>query len=276
MIRKLIRRSRNLAMRIWYRRNYYLARLIPRAVPFLPLPYVPNGFAVHRVGNTGIQIIDNFVTAEEAGYLIETARGQLKRSGVIVKGDVVFDAGRTSAHAVMFHRYRQDPRILPIIARGAMLAGVPPENAEQIYVSRYQSGELYHGHYDVSDDFKTSHRLCTILVYLNEMNEQQGGATYFRDLNVAIRPKTGRAVCWTNTNPDGSIHRETLHAALPPVGEETEKWVIQLWFRPYRMHRIHEKLPALQAVSGLPLKGDEALPPGTWFKQQNVGSNFSK
>ena len=267
-MKKLVKRLRSHLSRVWYRRNYYLSRIFPRTIPFHPLPYLPDGFAVHKVGTTGIRVVENFIRPEEVDYLIDFAREHLARSKVVVDGKVIVQSGRTSSHAVVFHRFRQDPRVLPIIARGAMLAGVPVDNAEQIYVSRYQSGEFYHGHYDVAGDFLTSHRLCTMLIYLNDLDENQGGATYFRDLNVAIRPKAARAVCWTNTNPDGSIHPETLHAALPPEGENTEKWVIQLWFRPYRMHRIHERLAALQAADGVPLRGDETLPEGAWIPSQ--------
>ena len=220
---------------------------------------------MHKVADTGIRVIDNFCAPDEAAYLINKAQTELQKSTVVVDGKVVEDAGRTSAHSVVFHRYDQDLRVLPIIARGAMLAGVPVENAEQIYVSRYGEGQLYHGHYDFADDFLTSHRLCTMLIYLNSLDEHQGGATYFRDLNVAVRPKQGRAVCWTNMNPDGSAHMETLHAALPPEGADAEKWVIQLWFRPYRMHSIAAELEARQARPGKPLSGAENLPDGVWF-----------
>ena len=43
------------------------------------------------------------------------------------------------------------------------------------------------------------------MIYLNTLDQCDGGATYFRDLNVAVQPQAGRAVCWTNTNPDGSV-----------------------------------------------------------------------
>lgn len=260
MFRKLRQRLRL----YWYRRNYYLTRLFPRPVPFNPLPYLPPGFSVHKVADTGLRVIDNFVTRDEAEYLIGIARENLARSMVVIDGKPVLEGGRTSSHTVVFHRYQQDTKVLPIIARGAMLAGVPAENAEQIYVSRYGPGEFYHGHYDVAGDFLTSHRLCTMLVYLNDLNSDQGGATYFRDLKVAVQPVAGRAVCWTNTNPDGSTHAETLHAALPPEGEDTEKWVIQLWFRPYRMHKLRETLPPLQTARGAPLDESAPLPAGTW------------
>ena len=268
----ILRKIRRRLQRHWYRRNYYLSRLNRPHIPLNPLPYVPSGMSVHKVGDTGLRVIDNFVTAEEANYLIDTAREKLSRSKVVVDGKAIEESGRTSSHAVVFHRYHQDPKVLPIIQRGAALAGVPVDNAEQLYVSRYGPGEFYHGHYDVAGDFLTSHRLCTMLIYLNVLDDDQGGATFFRDLNVAVKPKAGRAVCWTNTNPDGTVHRETLHAALPPEGEDAEKWVIQLWFRPYRMYRIEPKLEPLQARDGVPLTGDESLPPGTWIPSELVDS----
>ncbi|MBT8422961.1 MAG: 2OG-Fe(II) oxygenase [Gammaproteobacteria bacterium] len=260
----LLRKIRRRLQLLWYRRNYYWSKISRPDIPLCPLPYLPSGLSVHKVGDTGLRVVDNFVTHEEAQYLINTAREQLSRSTVVKDGKAIKESGRTSSHSVVFHRNYQDPKVLPIIQRGAALAGVPVENAEQIYVSRYGPGELYHGHYDVAGDFLTSHRLCTMLVYLNDLEEDQGGATYFRDLNVAVKPKAGRAVCWTNTNPDGSMHRETLHAALPPVGEGTEKWVIQLWFRPYWMHDIGPELEPLQTRTGVALSGNEPLPPGVF------------
>jgi prolyl 4-hydroxylase len=247
-----------------YRRNYYLAKALPRKVPATPLHYLPDGFAVHSIAETGLKVVDNFCIQDEADYLINKARDQLNKSRVIVDGKPVDDQGRTSSHSVAFHRHHQDSRVLPIIARGAMLAGVPWDHAEQIYVSRYGDGEFYHGHYDFADSFLTDHRLCTMLIYLNDLNENEGGATYFKDLNIAVQPKMGRAIVWTNMNPDGSKHLETLHAALPPRGADTEKWVIQLWFRPYQMHPIRKSLQPLQATPGVPLKSGAEMLPGTW------------
>jgi len=261
----IAKRLKNKLARLNYRRNYYLSKLYSKPIPPAPLHHLPEGFTVHKVGDTGLRLIDNFCTEEESDYLIGKAQSELRKSKVVVDGKAVEDPGRTSSHSVVFHRHRQDPKVLPIIARGAMLAGVPVGNAEQIYVSRYSEGQLYHGHYDFAHDFLTSHRLCTMLIYLNTLHDDQGGATYFRDLNLAVKPTRGRAVCWTNTNPDGSQHMETLHAALPPEGEGVEKWVIQLWFRPYRMHTIHQTLESRQARHGKPLTGREKLPEGVWY-----------
>jgi len=177
-----------------YRRNYYFAKILSCEVPATPLHYLPDGFSVQSVADTGLRIVDNFCTREEAEHLINKARKQLRKSQVIVDGKPVDDRGRTSAHSVVFHRHHQDSHVLPIIVRGAMLAGVPTDHAEQIYVSRYGDGEFYHGHYDFSDSFPTDHRLCTMLIYLNDLDENEGGATYFKDLNIAVQPKMGRAL----------------------------------------------------------------------------------
>ena len=107
-----------------------------------------------------------------------------------------------------------------------------------------------------------------MLIYLNSLEDGQDSATYFRDLNVAVKPTQGSAVCWTNMNPDGSHHMETLHAALPPVGENIEEWAIQFWFRPYQMYPAKQQLEALQAGPSHALTGNESLPDGTWFPTQ--------
>jgi prolyl 4-hydroxylase len=265
----ILRRLKRWLVKLNYRRNYYFNKILPRTVPATPLHYLPQGFSVHFVADTGLRVVDNFCTPEEAEYLINNAREQLLKSQVIVDGKPIIDPGRTSSHALAFHRYVQDEKVRPIIARGAMLAGVPEDHAEQVYVSRYGDGEFYHGHYDFSNSFLTDHRLCTMLIYLNTLADDEGGATYFKELNVAVKPKTGRAVVWTNMNPDGSKHMETAHAALPPHGEDVEKWVIQLWFRPYQIHPIKKPLQPRQTVPGVPLSGDEELPPGTWIPSQS-------
>ena len=255
--------------RWWYRRNYHLAKLWRKRVPPAPMHYLPDGFAVHRIGATGIRVIDNFLSTDEAQRLIDsTNQENLDRSQIVSGGQAIDDATRTSSHHIVYHRYKQDPAMLSIIARGAMLAGVPVDHAEQAYVCRYSGGDYYYGHYDFASGFLTEHRLCTVLIYLNDVEPAHGGETFFRELNLAVRPVTGRAVCWTNTNPDGSNHYEAMHAALPPI--DSEKWVVQLWFRPYKMFNVNHALPPLQARPGKPLSGNEQLPAGAWTITQTV------
>ena len=99
----------------------------------------------------------------------------------------------------------------------------------------------------------------------------------FEKLNIGVRPKCGRAVIWTNTNPDGSHHEETMHEALPVKGD-ADKWVIQLWFRRYKMIDVPSSIfDAPHTRRGKPLDGNEDLPPGAWAPGE-VGkdSDFAK
>ena len=134
--------------------------------------------------------------------------------------------------------------MIRIVMRAAMLLGLPVGNVESVYVTRYRAGEYYKAHHDAYEGFDGD-RYYTTLIYLNDMEESEGGGTVFEKLNIGVRPKCGRAVIWTNRNPDGSTHAETTHEALP-VNEGTEKWVIQLWFRSYKMIDI----PANELDSG--------------------------
>ena len=55
----------------------------------------------------------------------------------------------------------------------------------------------------------------TVFLYLNDVEE--GGGTYFKDLDITVQPKTGRAVVWPSVRdefPDRKDPR-TSHEALP-------------------------------------------------------------
>jgi hypothetical protein len=266
----ILRRFKRRLLNLNYQRNYYLSKVFPRSVPATSLHYLPQGFTVHTIANTGLRIVDNFCTVEEATYLIQTVREQAGNTRLVENGCAADDSRPTSWHTVVFDRHHQDSRVLPIIARGGMLAGVPADHVEQVYVSRYVDGEFGHGHYVLAGDSPAEHRLCTMLVFLNDLNPEQGGAAYFKDLNIAVQPKLGRAVIWSNMNPDGTKQLDTLHAKPPQRGEGTEKWVIQLSFRPYRVHPIRNPLQPLQTSAGIPISGNDTLLAGTWTPTKPV------
>jgi len=196
-----------------------------------PVSCLPTGFAVHQIAETGVSVIDNFCTLEEAEYLIGKADPLLKRSKIVIENQSVEDTYRTSSTAPVFDDEHQDPKLLPLLIRASMLLGVPHTHVEQIFVTRYEAGEYYKGHEDFFPGFHGD-RLYTVLIYLNDLEEGDGGGTAFDKLNLAVRPRLGRAVSWTNRNPDGVGHPETRHEALP-VAEGSVKWAIQLWFRRY-------------------------------------------
>lgn len=263
MIRKIYSRLRNYYYWLTDRRGYFLARLFGVRVPVFPLVFMPNGFTISRLGETGISVAENFCTPEEARYLIDRASSRLQDSRITIDNKQITDDYRTSKTAMVFDPHDKDPAILPLLIRASMLLGVPFTHVETVFVTRYKDGEYYKAHEDFYPGFDGD-RLYTVLIYLNDLADEQGGGTVFEKLNVGVRPRLGRAVIWTNRNPDGSPHPETRHEALP-VAEGAEKWVIQLWFRNYKMINVPlSSIDTPQSEPGRALSGEETLPDGAW------------
>lgn len=249
----------------WFtnRNDFFRTKLFGPRLPVLPLALLPDGFTISWAGKTGVAIVENFVTRDEATYLINQATGKLTDSQITVGNKRIKDDYRTSQTAIVLNLYHLDPTVITIVRRAAMLLSLPASHVESVYVTRYRGGEYYKAHQDAYPGFDGD-RLYTTLIYLNDLEENAGGGTVFEKLNIGVRPKCGRAVIWTNKNEDGTIHPETLHEAMP-VSPGAVKWVIQLWFRSYPMIAI----PAYssdnpQTKSGEALQGNEALPDGVW------------
>jgi prolyl 4-hydroxylase len=259
VLQKIIRKVRRYSGAFYERRYFLLHKITGAGIPQHNLSYMPDGFSITKVGNTGVSVIDGFCTPEEAQAIIDLARDQLKPSAVQIDGKFVLAEGRNSETALVFGPKRRDPELLPFACRAAALTGLPYTHLEGVYVTRYGEGGRYDEHLDCGSNFKVD-RLYTVLLYLNDMELEHGGSTAFPNLNIEVQPRVGRAVSWTNMNPDGSIHNEASHAALP-VKSGGEKWSIQFWFHPYKMFDEIKGIPP-QAAPGVPLGAQDELPDG--------------
>lgn len=275
-LNRLIRKIRNFGRWLDERRGYFKAKIFGIKVPVFPLAFLPDGFQVNWAGNTGVAVVENFCSADEAEYLIAQGGKGLTDSRITIDDKQIKDEYRKSQTAIVFDPYNKDPAVLRVVTRAAMLLGLPADHVESVYVTRYRAGEYYKSHMDAYPGFDGD-RLYTVLIYLNDLADEHGGGTIFEKLNIGVRPKCGRAVVWTNKNPDGSVHPESMHEALPVTGDGI-KWVIQLWFRRYPMIAVPKtSFDVPQARRGLPLKGDEVLPDGAWAPgKPEPGSDYAK
>jgi hypothetical protein len=253
IIKGLIRRIRQ----IWVRRYYLLTKVLPLEVPVHSVSWVPDGFTNRKIAATGVRVIDNFCTAEESAWLINSARNVLQSANADV---AVNDVASTGVLALA--GADNDDAILTLLYRSSILLDVPYTHASRIMLARCRS--------DSAVDILSKHapagsgkRQHVVMIFLNEVPGDMGGDTVFEGLKFAASPRVGRALCWTRDAAAGTA--DILPHELPPVSEDSEKWVLQLWFLDYPLLAdLHEASGAAQARKGEALTGDEEMPAGVW------------
>ncbi len=130
--------------------------------------------------------------------------------------------------------YRQVPTLLAKAKH--LLNDLPLEQMEEAQVVRYRTGEQFSWHYDEIPREQLSNggqRIATLLVYLNTLSDNGGGATIFRDLKgvdgvgeLTMRPKRGSALLFFPAKADGTPDDRTLHKGEVAVEEKT---IAQMW-----------------------------------------------
>jgi prolyl 4-hydroxylase len=231
-------------------RQYLSKHNMPR-VPKPPVWRYPEGFSVHSIADTGVRFVDNFLSRDEALRVIE--HGTLVRKSTVIgpDGSSILHTHRTSSDTLLSPQ--SDPLLKLITCRAASLFGLPLSHAEIFSLTRYQYGEYYKSHFD-HDGSMDADRLYTLLVYLNDLDPDEGGETLFNALHFAVQPVCGRAVIWNNSDTRGNRLKESVHTALPITREGSEKWVAQLWFRAYKFHPGPPPAERTDPPAGIPLK----------------------
>ena len=176
-------------------------------------------------------ILENLLSEEHANEIIEHSRDKLFDSEVV--GGKFTDIRNSQQTWIL----KNDPLVKPIFETISSMFNIPFENAEDLQVVHYGPGQYYNEHHDSCCDDndkcrdfakRGGQRIITVLIYLN--NDFTEGNTYFKNLDLRVKPKVGDAIVFyplaKNSN---KCHPKALHA-----GESIksgEKWIANLWFR---------------------------------------------
>ena len=101
---------------------------------------------------------------------------------------------------------------------------------------RYEPGQRYEPHFDYGEacDFEENEangpRHVTMLIYLNDLPEADGGHTVFPRLDLKVSPRAHAAVVFNDCHADGGEDARTLHGGTPPLSNAT-KAAINVWIR---------------------------------------------
>jgi len=176
---------------------------------------------------------EDFLTEDECDQLIGAAEPLLQRSKTHAIAGSEATKGRTSLTCHLSKKTAPCPRMLQKLQQ--LTNGKPFGHMELPQVARYTDAQRYVEHYDGVDPHTDAgrafcasggQRIGTILMYLNDV--AVGGSTFFRRINVEVRPRKGCAVIFFPGFMNGELDSDVLHAGLPPEGV---KWVSQVWIR---------------------------------------------
>ena len=167
------------------------------------------------------------VVLEKEMDLLKTEGNEHQRETEVVQGNgtTVNRNIRKSTNAHVFNR-----QVDSLIPRIEAITGLNPNigGCENYVVSHYNIGGHYLPHYDtmfldISSDLGMSEgdRIATLLLYLNEVEE--GGATFFKYLNIKVKPEKGSGLFWFNILKNETVDSRTMHGGCPVV--KGEKWI---------------------------------------------------
>lgn len=172
-----------------------------------------------------INRIDNFLSPDECINVIKLCKNFFK-SGTTDGKTNNLNVGRTSETTVF--KNGENGLIDIIINRISSKLHIDKEYMETIQITKYSKGQEYKFHHDYFPKHENQ-RKYTILIYLNTLDKEDGGATTFL-YGDTIQPKQGTLLQWLNVNNHGVKQKNTLHAGKP-ILTDNNKYIITLWTR---------------------------------------------
>lgn len=198
----------------FYRVGWY-ARSVPQIV---------------KLPNYRVHVIPDFLTCRECGFIQRQALSKGLQISQVQTGNITETDTDHRASEQVWLSDGHHPFFRALSERVALLTQTNAKSQEQLQVVRYQPGGRFNEHYDAFAEgvpFWSQQRYLTLLIYLNEPEE--GGETVFPRIGKTVRPVTGTAVLFQNTDhpTTQNIIWESLHAGRPV--RRGEKWIANKW-----------------------------------------------
>lgn len=186
------------------------------------------------VDRAELWLVENFLDAVECGRLMALIDS-------VARPSPIYDAdhlpGFRTSYSGDFDPH--DRFVRKIQRRIDRLLGINPAYGETIQGQRYREGQEFKAHEDwfptnsphwQHEQSRGGQRTFTAMAYLNPVED--GGATDFPRLGIAVDPRPGLLLVWNNADNNGIPNPRTLHAGLPVT--RGTKYVITKWYRTRR------------------------------------------
>lgn len=176
-----------------------------------------------------LHLIDSLLSKEECQYIITKYESKLVPSLVVQQGtqQTKQDPSRTSSTVFLPD---SDATVFGIKQRAAAFLKIPVSHVENLQFLRYKKGERYIYHNDYLPGNPANQRVHTIIVYLNDLAEEDGGATSFYHYKRRVQPQMGLGVWFRNMDDKGALIPESLHAG-EEIKTDVVKYALNIWTR---------------------------------------------
>ena len=108
---------------------------------------------------------------------------------------------------------------------------------------KYEPGDYWNAHYS---NYLTEQnpRRWTLVVFLNDMDEGEGGELRFPALDVQFQPRTGWSILWEHCDQFGNLHPEALFESAVVTGQKAMH-VIYLHLHLREFQNVHEEIASV-------------------------------
>ena len=180
---------------------------------------------VARLEEPLVAVLGNVLSDQECDELIRLSKDNMHRSKI---GDSRHENDMRTSSGMFFEE--EHDILTTIEKRVASIMNIPVKHAERLQVLKYTPGQEYKAHYDyfsAASKASKNNRISTLVMYLNDVEE--GGVTFFPELDLSVSPKKGMAVYFEYFYGDQTLNERTLHGGAPVI--TGEKWVATQWMR---------------------------------------------
>ncbi len=156
---------------------------------------------------------ENFLSPEQCGEIIEQAQRSLRPSKVTSSSGNAQKADfRSSLSAPLSTKTSKIAQ--QVIEKIVQEFKLPSHlYLETLQIVSYETGQEYEPHFDSITKTDGTQRVRSCIIYLND--DFEGGSTFFPELALDVKPKTGSLFSWELLTETKRINRFSLHAGLP-------------------------------------------------------------
>jgi len=190
----------------------------------------------YNIKDYNIKEFPNFLSNDECDKIIDMSKDKLFISKIYGKDE---DTLSSSFRNSLQHWLNDDDIFIKNISdRIRKIINAKTNFMEPLQIVKYPENGYFYHHYDACTDTEEichrmnlghGHRYMTFIIYLND--DYEGGETDFPNKNIKIKPEKGKGILFYNTDVNGNILNDSLHAGLPVT--KGIKWIANKWIHLY-------------------------------------------